>query len=1471
MDKITATATSTTKAVDVGVDAGITVDGGMALGVMLGKAGTTADATATGIDAGQGSDTIDSYQAIEATATSSSTLDHVKVGISGSPEGLALEVVLAETNNEATATAIGIDGGAGDDTITSNATITTDATSTPDTLSITAAVAGAPISGSASFARAETIALATATGIHGGDGMDTITSFSEINGLSKSHATTDSIVGELGTLGAAMLEASSNPTARFTGIDGGAGADTIRNEGQIDFTAQSTADVLGVTAGVGLLGFIKGDVSTTAKAFATGIHGDLIPDDEGNLVAGNDDITNTGSIITLAHVTANGRSISGQLAGVAMADGTTTGEATAGGISGDGAQDTITNTGLLDITATSNVTGWAVAGELLGWSDTDLTTTATSHATGIKGGDDDDTINNTLPESNGNSTAADITPGTITVCAEATANGNVISGNLAGVTSGEAGTTSNAIAKGVSGGAGADTINNKATIDVTATSSANGLGVAAGLLGWEQVDLTTTSNASATGIDGGDSGDTITNGVIGDPEGSQGNIYVLAEAISDGKSISAALAGFTDADQALPGDATATGIIGDAGTDEIFNYGLIDVTATAASKPASLSIAIFGLAKANAIAGPESTATGIDGGDGDDSITNTGTIRAGYVPNDKLAMATVSGTGGELKVTTAGTGGGYAIAEAALGTLASATGIFGGGGSDTIENTGSIEVGSGGVGASPMAKTTSEGLSVGILGGAKVKSVVTAHAKSAGIDGGDGDDIITNRSMGTNTGIITVNATADAYVDDVAGSGFLSIQGADITATSQAIGIDGGNGSDIINNNNSEDGSSRGTITVNATSVARNDGNSYAGIVISTSKDSTQVNASAKGIQADADDEVADPDFENDTVKNNGDIIVQAIATGYASSNAYVFAGRAGAKGTAAATVSASGIDAGIGLNSITNNGSISTSAIAMVRPYAKANTHFDTNIAEAYGHSQASAFGILAGDGGNTVTNTEKGIITATAQAKTYDAQGYKVEARSDEESIAVAGGWDSETKEWLPVTSDAAGISLGDGNDSVINDGTIKVTSTTDAKAYAYSNSWPNYAKSDARAVAAATAKGIAAGAGENVITNNSQIDVIAWGIANPITRSWSRDKTATANATANSKAFATGIEADGSVINAVDGIIDVKAIAWTETDANTNAETTIGTANLMAKATGIGSAEAVLGNITNNGKINIYADVGDLNTNTNELNPLRIAYADADAKVRSVRGEAHGTATVDAAGIRVGDGNKDIENNDEINVFARADFKAEAYGDSRDYWPKAYGYATGFAAATGISATGGENIIDNYGTLNVTSWLRAYSRGDTYASWHTCRSWADTSATATATGIGTGSGDDTINNHNELLVLANADAVSYAWADTRDNNLADEYETTTAKAYADAIGIDAGAGVNTVNNYGTLSVESVATASAGAGGGHASVTRYEHAEATATGIKVGDGGSTISTTPVQSTSRLRSRTVRQVGWTY
>ena len=395
------------------------------------------------------------------------------------------------------------------------------------------------------------------------------------------------------------------------------------------------------------------------------------------------------------------------------------------------------------------------------------------------------------------------------------------------------------------------------------------------------------------------------------------------------------------------------------------------------------------------------------------------------------------------------------------------------------------------------------------------------------------------------------------------------------------------------------------------------------------------------------------------------------------------------------------------------------------------------------------------------------------------------------------------------------------------------------------AYTSSNVYTARSHAKTYSSAIAKGIAAGAGENEVINNGQINVSAWSHGNPITDSWSRDQTATANAVAESSATVTGIEGDGNIANTSLGNIDVKARATTNAYANTRAETTTPTATLMATATGIATTSSagstVRDRLWNDGNITVTAVAGeDENGNNKE-----IAYADTDLLVRSCTATATGTSTVDATGIRVGERGAEITNNGNLEVFGRARAYVRAYADSRDYNPYGNAYSTAIAKATGISAAGGDNLINNYGTMKVEARVQdAYTRGDTWSSWSTCRSLAETNATATATGIQTGAGIDEINNYGQLTVVADADAESYAWADTRDNNLADEYETTTARAQADAIGIDAGAGNNLVNHSGSISVSAVANARAGAGGGHASVTRTEQTTASAIGIKTGNG---------------------------
>ena len=132
-------------------------------------------------------------------------------------------------------------------------------------------------------------------------------------------------------------------------------------------------------------------------------------------------------------------------------------------------------------------------------------------------------------------------------------------------------------------------------------------------------------------------------------------------------------------------------------------------------------------------------------------------------------------------------------------------------------------------------------------------------------------------------------------------------------------------------------------------------------------------------------------------------------------------------------------------------------------------------------------------------------------------------------------------------PITAYAVGISLGNGDDTVTNDGTITVSSLSEARVSAYSNSLLYGAQSDVKTYTSAIAKGIAAGVGANEVINNGQINVSAWSHANPIIDCWSV-VVGYANATADSMATATGIEGKGKITSKSTGDIQVKARATT-----------------------------------------------------------------------------------------------------------------------------------------------------------------------------------------------------------------------------------------------------------------------------------------------------------------------------------
>src|SRR5262249_4160986 len=119
---------------------------------------------------------------------------------------------------------------------------------------------------------------------------------------------------------------------------------------------------------------------------------------------------------------------------------------------------------------------------------------------------------------------------------------------------------------------------------------------------------------------------------------------------------------------------------------------------------------------------------------------------------------------------------------------ASATGIAGGAGDDSIYSDGAIS-------ASARAKTTASGVNVGIFGATQSSFDTIASASATGVGGGDGNDVIETHS--------TIKAASAAYVA-IAGTGFTfggsGGLNATLNASTLATAIDAGAGNDGIHN-----------------------------------------------------------------------------------------------------------------------------------------------------------------------------------------------------------------------------------------------------------------------------------------------------------------------------------------------------------------------------------------------------------------------------------------------------------------------------------------------------------------------------------------------------------------------------------------------------------------------------------------------------------------------------------------------
>jgi hypothetical protein len=408
---------------------------------------------------------------------------------------------------EAIASAVGIDGGTGTDTIINTGTVTVGPHSGDDD-NMAEAYANAvsfALNGFAGSVMSST-ATATSTGIAGGGGTDVIRNDNLITVDATADAWTLSVSGNYqgaAIAADAVWDGGTTAEAAATAIVAGDDDDQVENNGTVNVNAEATTDSTGVSGSVyGVAGTV---MSSTAHTWSAGIAGG----------GGDDTIQNTDTLTADATSEAGTNNFALDGAGVAVAadavwDGGTTAEATAVGLDGGPGDDTIINTGTItvgrdsdDVMAQARSTG--VSGNAAGFTATVVTSTARTRAIGIYGSDGADTIENR---------------GTITVDGTSRADSQNIALTAAGVSGAvdavwDGGTTAEATAVGIEACKGADATNsiaNYGTIDVGARAEATSTGVSSSLAGGLSASIaTSTARVESVGIQGGDYTDTIYN------------------------------------------------------------------------------------------------------------------------------------------------------------------------------------------------------------------------------------------------------------------------------------------------------------------------------------------------------------------------------------------------------------------------------------------------------------------------------------------------------------------------------------------------------------------------------------------------------------------------------------------------------------------------------------------------------------------------------------------------------------------------------------------------------------------------------------------------------------------------------------------------------------------------------------------------------------------------------------------------
>jgi hypothetical protein len=450
--------------------------------------------------------------------------------------------------------------------------------------------------------------------------------------------------------------------------------------------------------------------------------------------------------------------------------------------------------------------------------------------------------------------------GTIAASAEA----GSVAINLAGGIEGDASTTARAETTGIAGGTGLDVISNAGLIDLTALADTDSLSVSAQLLGGAFADAGTTTEARATGIDGGTEDDEIVNK-------ESGVIDLWAEAGAVSESVAANLLGVVSGDVDNVAHSTAMGIAGGEGEDTVRNDGAIYVKALTETRSTGTGVTLGGVSDASANTVASATAHGIDGGVDADTLENAGAIDV-----DSEARLTLDETTFAL--------GGVASTDGTLAATTRSVAIAGGTGADVLRNEGDVIV-------SAESGMWSSGGSDVMFGQSGAGATLGAIADAVGIDGGDDADEIDNVSR------IEVSSQATMTLDSstFALGGVGGSEGK-LTASTTGTGLAGGSGEDRISNS--------GELLVDVTSTLSSTGGSD--VVFGQSEAGATSGAYTAGVGLDGQEDA-------DEIENTGDIEVYSRGVLSLDESSYTFGGTGESAGTLEALTVSDGINGGSG------------------------------------------------------------------------------------------------------------------------------------------------------------------------------------------------------------------------------------------------------------------------------------------------------------------------------------------------------------------------------------------------------------------------------------------------------------------------------------------------------------------------------------------------------------------------------